>query len=102
MGDSEEIHVEVDVGTVDNQVSMLDLLPKIADTMAQETLRAEADPNVPPEAEARFRAATRLAQELAREIGQAQTMAPRFPLFAARPLRPGGPGTPGGPLRPGG
>lgn len=92
MGDNEEIHVEVDVGIVDNQVPVLDLLPRIAEGMARETRRAEADPNVSPEAEARFRTATRLAQELTQEIRRAQTMAPQFPLFARRPSRPDRPG----------
>lgn len=100
MGEIEEVNVEVDVGTVDNQVPILELLPRIAERMAQETGRVEADPNVSAEVETRFRTATRLARELTQEIRQAETMAPQLPMFRRRPPRPGGPQGPTGPVRP--
>jgi len=114
MANDEEVIVEVDVGTVDNVVPIVDLLPKIAEGLAEQMRRAQADPDVPPAAEARFQAAARHARLLAEEMQQARTIVPRFALFArpgddgpgrpARPDRPGGrpnrPGGPGGPRRP--
>jgi hypothetical protein len=102
MANNDEVIVEVDVGTVDNVVPIVDLLPKIADGLAEETKRAQADPNVPPEAEERFKSAALHARQLAQEIQQAKTMVPNFTFFAPpRGGPPGRPGRPGGPGRPG-
>lgn len=99
--ENEEIVVEVDVGVVDNRLPIVDLLPEIARGMAEEAERARADPNVSQEVETRFRAATRLAEQLALEVRSVRAMAPQSPLFTGRrPERPGRPGGPLGPPRP--
>ena len=94
MADEKEVVVKVDVGTVDNVVPIADLLPKIAEGLTEELKRAEADPKVPPEAEARIRAAANHARLLAREVRQTKTMVPKFQLLE-RSRRPGRPGPEG-------
>ncbi len=104
MGDSQEIVVEVDVEPVENRIPIVDLLPEIARGMAEEARRAEADPNISQEVEAKFRTATRLAERLAQEIQGVQAIAPGMALFAGRPprpVRPDRPDRPNPPNRPG-